>query len=236
MRKVMWMAVAGLVLAGATNGRAQAPADAQPPKAVSEKAPGLYLTFQTDLGNISCKIYETEAPVTTRRIIGLALGRIAYVDPITKQVARKRLYDGLLFHRVIPGFMIQGGDPTGTGMSGPGGPGFPFKDEFVSALKFDVPGRLAMANSGPNTNGSQFFITEVPTPHLNGKHTILGQCENPGVITAIVHVPRNADDKPVKPVHIQKVLVQRVGPAPANPPEGLPLRRATAVPPKKKAK
>lgn len=180
---------------------------------------GLYMTFETNLGDIHCKLFEKEAPFTVRMIVGLALGKQSFVDPRTKQtVTGKRLYDGLTFHRVMPQFMIQGGDPLGTGYGGPEGPGFPFKDEFVPALKFDVPGRLAMANAGPGTNGSQFFITEVPTPYLNGKHTIFGQCSDPNVVKAIARVPAT-DDRPIKPVVIKRVNVERVGAAPANAPE-----------------
>ncbi len=187
---------------------------------------GLYMTFETDLGSIRCKLFEKETPVTVRRIVGLATGRLSYVDPQTrKEVRDKRFYDGLIFHRVIPQFMIQGGDPLGTGYGGPEGPGFPFQDEFVPALRFDVPGRLAMANSGPNTNGSQFFITEVPLPYLNDKHTIFGQCGDLQVIRAIARVPRDQDDRPNKPVTIRRVVVERVGPAPADPPEGQPAAK-----------
>jgi peptidyl-prolyl cis-trans isomerase A (cyclophilin A) len=187
---------------------------------------GLYMTFETDLGNIRCKLFEKETPVTVRKIVGLATGRLSYVDPETrKEVRGKRFYDGLIFHRVIPQFMIQGGDPLGTGYGGPEGPGFPFQDEFVPSLRFDVPGRLAMANSGPNTNGSQFFITEVPLPYLNDKHTIFGQCGDLQVIKAIARVPRDQDDRPNKPVTIRRVVVERVGPAPADPPEGQPAAK-----------
>ena len=185
------------------------------------REPGLYLTFQTTMGTIACKLYENEAPVTVRTLVGLATGSKSYVDPRTGETVRgKRFYDGLIFHRVIPNFMIQGGDPLGNGTGGPGGPGFPFKDEFVATLKFDVPGRLAMANSGPATNGSQFFITEVPTPHLNNKHTIWGQCQNLDVVKAIARTPHGPGDRPSTSVVMQKVIVERVGPAPANPPEG----------------
>jgi peptidyl-prolyl cis-trans isomerase A (cyclophilin A) len=134
----------------------------------------------------------------------------------------KPLFDGTIFHRVIPEFMIQGGDPTGTGM---GDPGYSFQDEFNPDLGFDVPGRLAMANSGPNTNGSQFFITEVPTPHLNGHHTIFGQCDEASlaVVKAIARVQVGANDKPVVPVVLKKVTIV---------PEGKPLPPAPAVAPK----
>lgn len=199
-------------------------------KSAAARESGLYITWQTDLGNINCKLFEKAAPLTVRRVVGLALGKIAYVDPATKQVVRKRLYDGLTFHRAIPEFMIQGGDPLGTGAGSPEGPGFPFPDEIVPALNFDVAGRLAMANSGPNTNGSQFFISEVPVPHLNGKHTIFGQCGNDDIVKAIARVPRDEHDKPRSPVHIRRALVERVGPAPPNPPEAGPPRRSSPKP------
>jgi peptidyl-prolyl cis-trans isomerase A (cyclophilin A) len=191
-------------------------------KPAETRAPGLYMTFETEKGDIGCKLFENEAPVTVRKIVGLAIGKISYADLRTRQTVQKRFYDGLIFHRVIPDFMIQGGDPLGTGIGGPGGPGFPFKDEFVPTLKFDVPGRLAMANSGPNTNGSQFFITEVPTPHLNNHHTILGQCGNLDVVKAIARVPSSQDNRPLAPVHIKHVRVERVGPVPPDAPEAMP--------------
>jgi peptidyl-prolyl cis-trans isomerase A (cyclophilin A) len=187
---------------------------------------GLYVTFQTSMGDIHCRLYENEAPLTVRTVVGLALGTRSYVDPTTgKTITGKRFYDGLTFHRVMPSFMIQGGDPLGTGYGDPKGPGFPFKDEFVPSLRFDKPGRLAMANAGPNTNGSQFFITEVATPYLNDKHTIFGQCEDIKVVKAIARVPAK-DDMPVTPVVIKSVVVERVGPAPANAPEaGAPEKK-----------
>jgi peptidyl-prolyl cis-trans isomerase A (cyclophilin A) len=186
----------------------------------AERAPGLYMTFATTMGDIRCRLYENEAPLTVRTIVGLATGKLSYIDPKTKQkVSGKPFYDGLTFHRVIPRFMIQGGDPLGTGEGEPGGPGFPFKDEF-SNLSFNVPGRLAMANAGPNTNGSQFFITEVPTTYLDNKHTIFGQCEDLSVVKSITRTPAQ-DDRPITPVVIKRVSVQRVGPKPANAPEDL---------------
>src|SRR6202049_1772389 len=113
-----------------------------------KRKPGLYWTFETDKGKISCKLYETEAPVTVRTMVGLAIGKISYVHPETKQTVRKNFFDGLVFDRVIPGVMIQGGDLLGTGVGHPEGPGFPYKSEITASLKFDAPGRLAMANSG----------------------------------------------------------------------------------------
>jgi peptidyl-prolyl cis-trans isomerase A (cyclophilin A) len=198
------------------------------PSAASEPAgdqagePGLYMTFDTNMGKIRCKLFEKEAPMTVRKMVGLALGKVSYVDPRTKQeVSGKRFFDGLIFHRVIPRFMIQGGDPLGTGYGGPTGPGFPFEDEFHRTLKFDQPGRLAMANAGPNTNQSQFFITEIPTPYLNNKHTIFGQCDNLEVVKAIANVPAN-NEKPIKAVVINRVSVERVGPAPPDAAEKQP--------------
>jgi len=184
-----------------------------------KREPGLYMTFETSMGKIRCKLFEKEAPLTVRTIVGLAIGKLSYIDPKTKQkVAGKKFYDGLLFHRVVPRFMIQGGDPLGTGYGAPEGPGFPFKDEFVSALRFDVAGRLAMANAGANTNGSQFFITEVRAPELNEQHTIFGQCEDLDVVKAIARVSAE-DERPLKDVVIEKVSVERTGSAPENAPE-----------------
>ena len=132
----------------------------------------LYAIFQTSRGNIVVKLFEKDAPKTVANFVGLAEGKQDWIDPRTGQKSKARLYDGTSFHRVIPQFMIQGGDPLGTGT---GGPGFKFEDEFQSGKKFDKPFLLAMANAGPNTNGSQFFITEVATPHLNNRHTIFGE-------------------------------------------------------------
>jgi peptidyl-prolyl cis-trans isomerase A (cyclophilin A) len=186
-----------------------------------KRKPGLYWTFETDKGKISCKLFEAEAPVTVRTMVGLAIGKISYVHPETKQVERKKFFDGLTFHRVIPGAMIQGGDLLGTGVGHLEGPGFPYKNETAPSLKFDTPGRLAMANSGPDTNDTQFFITEAAYPSFNGKYTIWGQCENVDVLKAIAQVPRDAGDMPVVPVHIQRVVIERVGLAPADASEAI---------------
>jgi peptidyl-prolyl cis-trans isomerase A (cyclophilin A) len=195
-----------------------------PPSAdasAGQREPGLYMTFQTDKGNIGCKLFEKEAPITVGKMVGLAIGKVSYIDPRTKQQNRNKFFDGLTFHRVIPGFMIQGGDPLGNGTGSPGGPGFPYQNETSPSLKFDVPGRLAMANAGPNTNASQFFITEAAYPSLNGGYTIWGQCQNQDVVKAIAGVQRDSSDKPVTPVHIQHVIVERVGAAPPNAPEAM---------------
>jgi len=197
--------------------------------AAPTKAPGLYMNFQTDMGNISCKLYEKEAPTTVRMMVGLAIGKVSYIDPRTKTVTKKKFFDGLTFHRVIPEFMIQGGDPLGNGTGGPMGPGFPYKNETSPALNFDVPGRLAMANSGPDTNASQFFITEQAYPSLDGMYTLFGQCDNVDVVKAIARVKTGPNDRPVTPVHMVHVTVERVGPAPANAPEAMPKPAATAT-------
>ena len=128
-----------------------------------KKVEKLYAVFDTSLGKIVCELYQLDAPVTIGYFTKLAKGELGWMDPKTKEIEKKPLYDGTIFHRVIPDFMIQGGDPLGNGT---GGPGFKFDDEFSDKLKFDRVGRLAMANSGPNTNGSQFFITVAPTPWL----------------------------------------------------------------------
>jgi len=217
-------ALMALILTFAISATAQqttAPAQSSPAQKPA-RAAGLYMTFETSMGDIHCRLFEKEAPLTVKTIVGLATGKLSYIDPRTKQkVSGKPFYDGLTFHRVIPRFMIQGGDPLGTGEGEPGGSGFPFKDEFSPALRFSIPGRLAMANAGPNTNGSQFFITEVAAPYLDDKHTIFGQCEELTVIKAIARTPAE-EDRPVTPVIIKHVLMERVGPKPANAPEDMP--------------
>jgi len=187
-----------------------------------KRKPGLYWTIDTDNGKIACKLYEAEAPVTVRTMVGLAIGKMSYTHPETKQVMHNKFFDGLIFHRVIPPVMIQGGDLLGNGTGHPEGPGFPYKSEIAPSLKFDVPGRLAMANTGPDKNDTQFFITGVAYPAFNGKYTIWGQCDNVDVVKAIAQVPRGAGDRPNSPVHIQHVIVERVGPAPADAPETMP--------------
>jgi len=132
----------------------------------------LYATFKTSVGDIVVQLLSKDAPKTVENFVGLACGEKEWTDPRSGKKSSARLYDGTVFHRVIADFMIQGGDPLGQGT---GGPGYRFEDEFKGSRRFDKPGLLAMANSGPNTNGSQFFITEVPTPHLNDRHTIFGE-------------------------------------------------------------
>ena len=168
---------------------------------------GPFVVMDTSMGRITCQFYEKQAPKAVANFIALAEGTRDWTDPATgKTQHHKRYYDGTTFHRVIPEFMIQGGDPTGTGM---GNPGFVFDDEFDPGLNFDRPGRLAMANSGPNTNASQFFITEQATDFLDQHYTLFGQCDDASVavVKAIARVPRNANDKPLTPVVLQKVTI-----------------------------
>lgn len=170
--------------------------------------PGLYAIFNTSQGKITISLFEKEAPKTVANFVELAEGRKEWTDPNSREKVKRPLYNGLIFHRVIPNFMIQGGDPLGSGM---GGPGYQFEDEFDSGLKFDRPGRLAMANSGPNTNGSQFFITEGATDHLNNRHTIFGQVyEGQDIVRKIARVPRNRRDQPDTPVVLETVEILRV--------------------------
>ena len=175
--------------------------------------------FDTTMGTLRCKLFPKEAPKTVANFIGLADGSKDWKDPATGQTKHGvPLYSGTIFHRVIPDFMIQGGDPLGTGT---GDPGYRFEDEIVPSLTFDRPGRLAMANSGPGTNGSQFFITEKPTPWLNGHHTIFGQCDDASVelVKKIARVPKGPGDKPTTPVRLNKIVIERGAPkaAPSGP-------------------
>jgi len=175
--------------------------------------PGMYAVLYTSMGNIVCRLFEKEAPKTVANFRGLATGTKPWTDPATRQLKRTPLYSGTTFHRVIPGFMIQGGDPLGSGM---GSPGYQFEDEFDSNLKFDHPGVLAMANSGPNTNGSQFFITVAPAEHLNGHHTIFGEVvSGQDVADAISQVPRDENDKPLTAVRIRAISIKTVKQTPA---------------------
>ena len=168
------------------------------PKAAWRKEPGTYAIFETTSGTIVCKLMPEVAPKTVENFIGLAKGTKEWTDPKTGEKVTKPFYDGLTFHRIIDNFMIQGGCPLGTGT---GGPGYKFADEFDPKVQFDRPGRLAMANSGPNTNGSQFFITHVPTPWLNMKHTIFGEVvEGQEVVDAMGKVAKDANGKPNTPI------------------------------------
>src|SRR5437588_6347994 len=172
------------------------------------RTPGTYAILDTTHGTIVWRLFEKEAPKTVQNFTDLAEGKREWTHPTTNAKSSNRLYDGTIFHRVIPNFMIQGGDPAGTGF---GGPGYRFEDETKgSPYKFDKPGKLAMANAGPNTNGSQFFITIAPTQWLTGKHTIFGEVvEGQDAVEKIVSVPRNRQDKPNKDVVVQSVVIER---------------------------
>jgi peptidyl-prolyl cis-trans isomerase A (cyclophilin A) len=162
-------------------------------------------TLHTNHGDIVINLLADQAPKTVENFVGLATGSREYTDPDSGRKTTGRFYDGLIFHRVIDGFMIQGGDPQGTGM---GGPGYTFGDEFHPELAFNKPYLLAMANAGPGTNGSQFFITVGPTPHLNRRHTIFGEVADDAsraVVDKIAKVPTGRNDRPVDPVLINSV-------------------------------
>ena len=164
--------------------------------------------LNTSMGEIVIELFPDQAPKTVKNFVELATGAKEWVDPNIGEKVKTNLYDGTIFHRVIPGFMIQGGDPLGSGM---GGPGYNFADEFHGELNFDRPYLLAMANAGPNTNGSQFFITVAPTTWLNRKHTIFGEVKDAAsqkVVDAISTVKTGANDKPVQAVKINSVTIK----------------------------
>jgi peptidyl-prolyl cis-trans isomerase A (cyclophilin A) len=167
----------------------------------------LTATLYTKQGPVVIRLFPDHAPKTVRNFVELAEGGRQWTDPRTGRATTDKLYDGTIFHRVIPDFMIQGGDPLG---SGRGGPGYKFADEIHPDLAFDRPYLLAMANAGPGTNGSQFFITVVPTPWLNGKHTIFGEViEGADVVDLITRVKTGSQDRPVEDVTIESVTVER---------------------------
>lgn len=169
---------------------------------------GTYAIFETSEGNIVIRLLEKESPKTVENFIGLAEGTKEFTNEKTGTKEKRPFYEGMIFHRVIPDFMIQGGCPQGTGM---GGPGYKFADEFNPSLKHSKPGKLSMANAGPNTNGSQFFITVAPTPWLDKKHAIFGDVvEGLDVAIKISELPRGANDKPKTPVILKSVTIERV--------------------------
>ncbi|GIJ78994.1 peptidyl-prolyl cis-trans isomerase A (cyclophilin A) [Micromonospora phaseoli] len=172
-------------------------------------AEAVYATVHTNAGPIRLELFANHAPKTVRNFVELAEGTREYTDPRTGQPGNGPYYDGTISHRVISGFMIQMGDPTGTGR---GGPGYTFADEFHPELRFDRPYLLAMANAGPGTNGSQFFITVSPTPHLNNRHTIFGQVadeQSAKVIEAIANTPTGPSDRPLQDVVIERIEIER---------------------------
>jgi peptidyl-prolyl cis-trans isomerase A (cyclophilin A) len=166
-----------------------------------------YAHFETNLGNFTVELYDTKTPKTVANFVGLAEGTREWTHPKTGQKSKTPYYDGIIFHRIIPGFMIQGGDPLGQGY---GGPGYQFEDEFHPELRHDRAGILSMANAGPNTNGSQFFITLGPTPHLDRRHSVFGAVvAGMDVISKIGNVATGSNDRPVQPVVMNKVTIER---------------------------
>ena len=164
--------------------------------------------LHTSEGEITIELFPNQAPKTVANFVELATGAKEWVDPNVGEKVKKNLYDGTIFHRVIPGFMIQGGDPLGSGM---GGPGYNFADEFHGELNFDRPYLLAMANAGPNTNGSQFFITVAPTTWLNRKHSIFGEVKDvasQAIVDKIAAAKTGANDKPVQAIKITSVTIK----------------------------
>lgn len=183
------------------------PADTSKPSA-AKHGPGVYAHITTSRGAMVARLFDKEAPKTVENFVMLAEGKKQWRNPRTNTMVRRPYYNNLTFHRIIPGFMIQGGDPEGTGY---GGPGFTFADEFNPKLRHSKAGILSMANSGPNTNGGQFFITLVPTPHLNDRHSVFGELvEGTDTLMAIGKVPTKEAGMPVKPVVIKSVRIERV--------------------------
>jgi peptidyl-prolyl cis-trans isomerase A (cyclophilin A) len=170
--------------------------------------PGTYAQFDTSEGPFTVRLFEKEAPKTVANFTGLAEGTKEWRDPQTGEKKNEPFYNGISFHRIIEGFMIQGGDRLGTGT---GGPGYKFEDEFHPSLRHSRAGILSMANAGPNTNGSQFFITLGPTPHLDNRHSVFGEVvEGMDVVKRIGSVPTGRNDRPVKPVTINQITIKRV--------------------------
>ncbi|MEW6320621.1 MAG: peptidylprolyl isomerase [Acidobacteriota bacterium] len=167
----------------------------------------IHATFTTSMGTFKVKLYDDKAPKTVANFVGLAEGTKEWTDPKSRQKVTRPFYDGLIFHRVIDGFMLQGGCPMGNGM---GGPGYQFADEFGPGLRHDREGLLSMANAGPNTNGSQFFVTLVPTPWLDNKHAIFGEVvEGMDVVRAIGKTPTGPQDRPRTDVVIESLTIDR---------------------------
>ncbi len=180
-----------------------------PAPSVESMVPGtgeLRAIFKTSMGDITLKLFEKETPRTVANFVALAMGKVEWQDP-SGEKTMKPLYSGTIFHRVIADFMIQGGDPTGTGR---GGPGWRFGDEIHPSLKHTKPGVLSMANSGPNTNGSQFFLCEIATPWLDGKHAVFGETiSGVELIPKITRVAKGPGDKPTTPITLKEVVILR---------------------------
>jgi peptidyl-prolyl cis-trans isomerase A (cyclophilin A) len=186
---------------------------AAPAATAAKYGPGTYAHFTTSHGNFIVRLFDKDAPITVQNFVGLAEGKKQWTDPRTRRPVRRPYYNNTTFHRIIPNFMIQGGDPEGTGM---GGPGFKFNDEISPKHKHDRPGIVSMANAGPNTNGGQFFITVAPYPSLDGHYSIFGEVvEGLEVVMAISKVPTtgpkgNPPNRPLKPVIMKSVRIERV--------------------------
>src|ERR1041384_1877177 len=195
MRKIVFLAA--LLLSATIATAAETP----------EKKGPLYATLKTSMGDIVVQLFEDKAPKTVANFVGLASGTKEWPDPKTGDKVERPLNNGTIFHRVIPGFMIQGGDPLGNGT---GGPGYKFEDEFNPDLRHNKAGILSMANAGPNTNGSQFFITQQATPFLDDKHSVFGEVvKGQEVVVAIANVPRDARDRPSKEVVLKEGVITR---------------------------
>ena len=232
MKRSLWLlcmigALSATAWSQAKPATTTAPHRAGTPATPPADAPDPIAIIDTSAGKMTCTLFPRKAPIGVDNFVGLSMGTKEWTDPTTH--AKKKgvpLYDGTIFHRVIPEFMIQGGDPTGTGR---GDPGYRFKNETSSDLLFDRPGRLAYANAGPDTNGSQFFITEVPYPSLDGGYTIFGQCDDAAVelvkqIARMASDPR--DNRPFRPVKITHITIVKAGSA--TTPAKKPARPATA--------
>ena len=188
--------------------------DVRPPVAedlaeYTEDLPGdgpLMATIETTLGTFHCELYGDKVPMTVANFVGLARGLKPWRDPKTRKVEKKPFYDGIIFHRVIPRFMVQTGDPLGQGV---GGPGYQFDDEIRDDLRHTAGGILSMANAGAGTNGSQFFITERATSWLDGKHTVFGKCAEADLVKKLTQVPRDSADRPQQPIKIERVTISR---------------------------
>lgn len=224
LKKILWIYVLAFILTAFSfhskaEEKAAAPADAAKVEKTEKKSKAtkskedkkgkdMIAVFETNKGTFKVKLFADKAPKTIENFVGLADGTKEWTDPKTGNKVKKPFYDGLKFHRVIPNFMIQGGDPLGTGT---GGPGFRFEDEFpAGAPRHDKPGMLSMANAGPNTNGSQFFVTVAATPWLDGKHTVFGEViEGMDVVNSISTAPTGAMDRPVEDIVIKHLKIEK---------------------------
>jgi peptidyl-prolyl cis-trans isomerase A (cyclophilin A) len=222
------------LVAQTTTHHAATPAAKKPVTTTASSNPKAVI--DTTAGALTCTLFPNKAPIGVANFIGLAKGTKDWTNPASgRKMHGAPLYNGTIFHRVIPDFMIQGGDPMG---SGTGDPGYKFKNETSPDLTFDRPGRLAYANSGPDTNGSQFFVTEVPVPSLDGHYTILGQCDAPSVelVKKIARMPRNGNDRPNNPPKINKITISGAGaPAVQHAPVHKPAGTSAAPKPASKA-